>query len=86
MQYNPGMAAKAKSAGLIVSFTIAGAFFGWLISPLTDLGNAIGIVLFTPPTWAIAGFLLAVLIESRAVKKRSVNARDNSGSFRPDSS
>ena len=73
------MATKAKSTGLVILFTIAGALFGWLISPLTDLGNAIGIILFTPPTWAIAGFLLSSLIEWRRVKKHSVNPRDNSG-------
>jgi hypothetical protein len=78
------MPKKAKSTGLVITLTIAGALFGWLISPMTDLGNVIGIILFTPPTWAIAGFSLALLIEWHKRKKQGVNPPAQTPDGRPE--
>jgi hypothetical protein len=58
----------------VIPLTIAGALFGWLVSPMTDGLSAIGILLFTPPPWAIAGFLLGVLIELRDRRRVAVNS------------
>ena len=67
------MTTKVKFFGLAVPLTIAGAVVGWLLSPLTDGLSGIGILLFTPPSWAIAGFVLALMIEWRNHRKQPFN-------------